>query len=73
MPVSSDLREFIEWLNSNEVEYLVVGALAVCGTDFPGTPRISVFSFDRAMLMQRVWCGLSLNSGSAASTFPPAI
>ena len=29
MPASSDLREFIECLNSNEVEYLVVGALAV--------------------------------------------
>jgi hypothetical protein len=29
MPLNSDLREFIECLNSNEVEYLVVGALAV--------------------------------------------
>ncbi len=29
MPLSSDLREFIECLNSNEVEYLIVGALAV--------------------------------------------
>ena len=26
MPLSRDLREFIECLNSNEVEYLVVGA-----------------------------------------------
>ena len=29
MPLSRDLREFIECLNSNEVEYLIVGALAV--------------------------------------------
>jgi hypothetical protein len=28
MPLSRDLREFIECLNSNEVEYLIVGALA---------------------------------------------
>jgi hypothetical protein len=29
MPLSKDLREFVECLNSNKVEYLVVGALAV--------------------------------------------
>ena len=29
MSLSRDLREFIECLNSNEVEYLIVGALAV--------------------------------------------
>lgn len=29
MPLSKDLREFVECLNSNGVEYLVVGALAV--------------------------------------------
>lgn len=29
MPLSKDLREFVECFNSNEVEYLVVGALAV--------------------------------------------
>jgi hypothetical protein len=28
MPLSKDLREFVECLNSNDVEYLVVGALA---------------------------------------------
>ena len=32
MPLSKDLREFIECLNSNEVEYLIVGALAVSPT-----------------------------------------
>ena len=35
MPLSSDLREFIECLNSNEDEYLVVGALAVSWHGFP--------------------------------------
>ncbi len=35
MHLSSDLREFIECLNSNEVEYLVVGALAVSWHGFP--------------------------------------
>jgi len=41
MPLSSDLREFIECLNSNEVEYLVVGALTFRGTDFPDAPQTS--------------------------------
>ncbi|HVZ17839.1 MAG TPA: hypothetical protein VG897_12020 [Terriglobales bacterium] len=36
MPLISDLREFIALLNSNEVEYLVVGAFAV---SFHGYPR----------------------------------
>ena len=35
MPLSRDLREFIEYLNSNEVEYLVVGALPVSWHGFP--------------------------------------
>jgi hypothetical protein len=38
MPLSKDLREFIECLNSNKVEYLVVGALAV---SWHGLPRYS--------------------------------
>jgi hypothetical protein len=29
MPLNKDLREFLGLLNSNEVEYLVVGAFAV--------------------------------------------
>jgi len=36
MPLSSDLREFVALLNSNEVEYLVVGAFAV---GYHGYPR----------------------------------
>ena len=35
MLLSSDLREFIECLNSNEVEYLVIGAFAVSWHGFP--------------------------------------
>jgi hypothetical protein len=35
MPLSKDLREFVECLNSNKVEYLVVGALAVSWHRYP--------------------------------------
>src|SRR5258708_2250115 len=35
MPLQKDLREFIECLNSNKVEYLIVGALAVSWHGFP--------------------------------------
>jgi hypothetical protein len=35
MPLSRDLRQFIEYLNSNAVEYLIVGALAVSWHGFP--------------------------------------
>jgi hypothetical protein len=36
MPLSKDLREFVELLNANKVEYLVVGAFAVA---HHGVPR----------------------------------
>ena len=35
MPLSKDLREFVECLNSKRVKYLVVGALAVSWHSFP--------------------------------------
>lgn len=35
MPLQKDLREFVECLNSNGVEYLIVGALAVSWHGFP--------------------------------------
>lgn len=35
MPLSRDLKEFVGCLNSNRVEYLVVGALAVSWHGFP--------------------------------------
>lgn len=35
MPLSRDLKEFVECLNSNKAEYLIVGALAVSWHGFP--------------------------------------
>ena len=35
MPLSKDLREFLALLNSNKVEYLVVGAFAVAHHGYP--------------------------------------
>jgi hypothetical protein len=35
MPLNKDLREFVELLNSNRVEYLVVGAFAVAWYGYP--------------------------------------
>jgi hypothetical protein len=35
MPLSKDLREFVALLNSNRVEYLVVGAFAVAWYGYP--------------------------------------
>jgi hypothetical protein len=35
MPLNKDLREFVALLNSNEVEYLVVGAFAVAHYGYP--------------------------------------
>jgi hypothetical protein len=35
MPLTKDWREFIELLNSNGAEYLVVGAFAVAYHGFP--------------------------------------
>lgn len=35
MPLSKDLREFVESLNSNKVDYLVVGAFAVAWYGYP--------------------------------------
>ena len=35
MPLNRDLREFVELLNSNGVEYLVVGAFAVAWYGYP--------------------------------------
>jgi hypothetical protein len=35
MPLNKDLREFVELLNSNQVEYLIIGAFAVAYHGFP--------------------------------------
>ena len=37
MPLNRDLREFVECLNSNKVEYLIVLALAVSSHGYPGS------------------------------------
>jgi hypothetical protein len=38
MPISKDLREFIELLNAKKVEYVVVGGFAVA---WHGHPRLT--------------------------------
>ncbi len=40
MQISKDLREFIELLNANRVEYIVVGGLPWHGTDIRATADI---------------------------------
>lgn len=35
MPLNKDLREFVESLNSNKVDYLIVGAFAVAWYGYP--------------------------------------
>jgi predicted nucleotidyltransferase len=56
MHLSKDLREFIESLNSNGVEYLVVGAFAVA---WHGWPRFTsdIDLFIRASPGKRGGCG----------------
>jgi hypothetical protein len=73
MPLSKDLREFIECLNSNKVEYLVVGALAVSWHGFPRySADIDFLIRPNQTNAERVPHGL-LNSDSAASRYPPPI
>ena len=73
MPLSRDLREFIECLNSNEVEYLVVGALAV---SWHGFPRYSA-DIDFLIRPSQANAERALRAiaqfGFAASVFPPPI
>jgi ABC-type ATPase with predicted acetyltransferase domain len=47
MPLQRDLREFIESLNSHQVEYLIIGAFALA---FHGVPR---FTGDIDILVRR--------------------
>jgi hypothetical protein len=46
MPLTRDLREFVELLNSNGVDYLVVGAFAVAWCDIQDLRRTSTFRPD---------------------------
>uniref|UniRef100_Q029N6 Nucleotidyltransferase family protein n=1 Tax=Solibacter usitatus (strain Ellin6076) TaxID=234267 RepID=Q029N6_SOLUE len=60
MPLNRDLREFIELLNSNEVEYLVVGAFAVAFHGFPRyTADLDLLVRPTAENADRVICALS--------------
>jgi len=70
MPLSKDLREFIECLNSNEVEHLIVGALAVSWHGFPRYSADVDFLIRPSSVTGHAYCGRFLNSDSAASTSP---
>lgn len=55
MPLSKDLREFLALLNSNEVEYLVVGAFAVAYHGYPRyTADLDVLVLSSEKNVQRV-------------------
>src|SRR5260370_11385341 len=60
MPLSKDLREFVESLNSNEVEYVVVGAFAVAHHGFPRyTADLDIFVRACEENVQRVLAALA--------------
>ena len=60
MPLSKDLREFVESLNSNEVEYVVVGAFAVAHHGFPRyTADLDILVRPSEENVQRVLAALS--------------
>lgn len=51
MPLSKDLREFVESFNANKVDYLVVGVFALAFTASPGTLPILTCSSVRLRKM----------------------
>jgi hypothetical protein len=54
MPLSKDLREFIECLNSNRAEYLVVGAVVgALAVSWYGFPRYSARTWRLGRFCQR--------------------
>jgi hypothetical protein len=60
MPLSKDLREFVALLNSNGVEYLVVGAFAVAYHGFPRyTADLDIFVRSSEQNVERVLKTLS--------------
>ena len=60
MPLNKDLREFLGLLNSNEVEYLVVGAFAVAYHGYPRyTGDLDLFVRPTASNAERVLNTLS--------------
>jgi len=55
MPLNSDLREFVELLNSNKVEYVVVGAFAVAWHGYPRyTADLDIFIRAESLNAERV-------------------
>src|ERR1700692_1532434 len=70
MPLSRDLREFIECLNSNEVEYLIVGALAVSWRGFPRYSADINFLIRPATPTRSAYRGRFLNSESESLGIP---
>jgi hypothetical protein len=54
MPLNSDLREFLALLNSNGVEYVVVGAFAVA---YHGYPR---YTADLDLLVRPTSCAIGV-------------
>ena len=71
MPLSRDLREFIECLNSNKVEYLVVGALAVSWHGFPRYSDDIDFLIRPSLVNAELVLRALTHSDSVASTSPP--
>jgi hypothetical protein len=53
MPLNKDWREFLELLNSNEVEYLVIGAFAVAFHGFPRSPFVAAQGLSRDICANR--------------------
>ncbi len=60
MPLNKDWRELLALLNSNEVEYLVVGAFAVAFHGFPRyTGDLDLFVRPTAKNANRIMCALA--------------
>ncbi len=57
MKLNPDWREFIELLNVNEVQYLVVGGYAVAFHGYPRyTKDIDIWIWIDPPNAQRIWC-----------------
>lgn len=60
MPLNSDLREFIGLLNSNEVEYVIVGAFAVAWYGYPRyTADLDILIRPEAINAERILAALA--------------
>jgi hypothetical protein len=57
MPPNKDRREFLELLNSNEVEYLVIGAFAFAFHGFPRPRCVAAQDLSRDICANRSLTG----------------